>query len=155
MIPIPPHLAALPWYAPHQAWLRATYGALIHDPGEAVAARADLRGANFHGADLTGANLTGANLTGANLTGANLTGAYLTGATGIRFAGPVGAEGRVIYAVAHAAGPRFYAGCFAGSVAEMVAAVSERYADGSGREQHRADYLAAVAFVATIAESCR
>ena len=140
MIPIPPHLAALPWYAPHQAWLRATYGALIHDPGEAVAARADLRGANFHGADLTGANLTGA---------------YLTGATGIRFAGPVGAEGRVIYAVAHAAGPRFYAGCFAGSVAEMVAAVSERYADGSGREQHRADYLAAVAFVATIAESCR
>ena len=140
MIPIPPHLAALPWYAPHQAWLRATYGALIHDPGEAVAARANLRGAY---------------LTGANLTGANLTGAYLTGATGIRFAGPVGAEGRVIYAVAHAAGPRFYAGCFAGSVAEMVAAVSERYADGSGREQHRADYLAAVAFVATIAESCR
>jgi len=61
----------------------------------------------------------------------------------------------VIYAVAHAAGPRIYAGCFAGSVAEMVAAVSERYADGSGREQHRADYLAAVAFVATIAESCR
>ncbi len=49
---------------------------------EAVAARANLRGANLIGADLRDANLRDANLRGANLSGAylidaNLSGAYL------------------------------------------------------------------------------
>ena len=173
MIPIPPHLAAYPWYAPHQAWLRERYSFCRHDPGAALAARADLTGADLSGADLTDANLSWSNLTGADLsgadlaradltgadlaraklTGADLTGADLTGAMGIRSAGPVGAEGRLIYAVAHVGGTVIYAGCFAGTVAEMISAVETRYADGSGREQHRAAYLAAVAFVATIGAS--
>nr|WP_294560400.1 pentapeptide repeat-containing protein [uncultured Rhodopila sp.] len=51
----------------------------------AIAAEANLTGANLTwanltGADLTWANLTGADLTGANLTRANLTRANLTGA---------------------------------------------------------------------------
>jgi len=132
--------------------------------------RADLRGANLSGADLSDTNLSGADLSGADLSGADLSDAYLTcadlsgadlsganltrvdlaGADGIRSAGPVGATGRLIYAVAHADGPRIYAGCFAGTVAEMLSAVEERYADGTGREQFRASYLAAVAFVATV-----
>jgi len=120
--------------------------------------RADLSGADLSGADLTGANLSGAYLSGAYLSGAdltrtNLSGAYLSGAQGIRSAGPVGVEDRMIYAVAHAGGPRVYAGCFAGTVAEMISAVETRYADGTGREQYRASYLAAVAFVATIGAS--
>ncbi len=47
---------------------------------EAVAAGANLRGANLYGADLRGANLYGANLRGANLYSANLCGANLCGA---------------------------------------------------------------------------
>jgi uncharacterized protein YjbI with pentapeptide repeats len=47
---------------------------------EAVAAKADLRGANLYGANLYGANLRGANLRGADLYGADLYGADLRGA---------------------------------------------------------------------------
>jgi len=43
----------------------------------AVAAHANLGGANLSGAVLMGANLGGANLAGANLTGVNLSDAYL------------------------------------------------------------------------------
>ena len=113
----------------------------------------NLTGAYLSGASLIGANLIGADLRDADLTGANLTSANLRGANGIRSAGPIGAEGRLIYAVSHVDGPRIYAGCFAGTVAEMISAVEERYADGTGREQYRAAYLAAVAFVATIGAS--
>jgi len=77
--PIPPHLAAYPWYAPHLAWLA--------DPD--TGARADLTGARLTGADLSGADLTGARLTGADLSGARLTDARLTDAdlTGARLTG--------------------------------------------------------------------
>jgi len=44
---------------------------------KAVAAGANLAGANLDGANLAGANLDGANLAGANLARANLAGAYL------------------------------------------------------------------------------
>jgi hypothetical protein len=47
---------------------------------QAVAARADLYGANLYGADLSGANLSGADLSGADLSGANLSSADLRGA---------------------------------------------------------------------------
>jgi hypothetical protein len=47
---------------------------------EAIASRANLRGADLHGADLHGANLSCADLRGANLRGANLHGANLHGA---------------------------------------------------------------------------
>jgi hypothetical protein len=46
----------------------------------AVAAKANLRGADLSRADLRGANLSGADLSGANLRGANLRGADLSGA---------------------------------------------------------------------------
>ncbi|MDQ2592774.1 pentapeptide repeat-containing protein [Acinetobacter baumannii] len=51
-----------------------------HAVEAAIAADADLRGANLRGADLRGANLRGANLRGADLRGANLRGADLRGA---------------------------------------------------------------------------
>jgi len=111
---------------------------------------ANLNGAYLNDADLRGADLADADLTDADLSRAKLHGVNLSGAYGIRSAGPVGAEYRIIYAVNHADGPRIYAGCFVGTVAEMISAVEERYADGTGREQYRAAYLAAVAFVATI-----
>ena len=82
---IPTHLAHLPWYAPHQAWLRESGHATTHDPADAVAVRADLRWADLtkaylSGAVLTGAVLTGAYLSGANLRWADLRRAYLSGA---------------------------------------------------------------------------
>jgi hypothetical protein len=46
----------------------------------AIAAKANLSGANLFGADLSGADLSGANLFGADLSGANLFGANLSGA---------------------------------------------------------------------------
>jgi hypothetical protein len=80
MAPIPAHLAVLPWYAPHLAWLASQGFTPWHDSGEAAPKRADLTGASLTGADLTGASLTGADLTGANLEGADLTRAILAGA---------------------------------------------------------------------------
>ena len=77
---IPAHLAHLPWYAPHLAWLRESGQATTHDPADAVAVRADLSGANLYGANLSGANLYGAYLYGADLYGADLRGADLYGA---------------------------------------------------------------------------
>jgi hypothetical protein len=46
----------------------------------AIAAKANLSGADLSGADLSGANLSRADLSGANLSGANLSGANLFGA---------------------------------------------------------------------------
>ncbi|MDY7383450.1 pentapeptide repeat-containing protein [Acinetobacter baumannii] len=51
-----------------------------HAVEAAIAADADLRGADLYGADLRGANLRGADLYGADLRGANLRGADLYGA---------------------------------------------------------------------------
>ena len=77
---IPTHLLSLPWYAPHQAWIRSNGGYTPHDPSDAAPVRANLSGADLRGADLHGAVLTGADLTGARLSGADLTGAVLAGA---------------------------------------------------------------------------
>ena len=111
---------------------------------------ADLSRADLRWADLTGADLSRADLSGAVLRGAVLYGADLTGTRGIRSAGPVGAEGRMIYGVAHEDGAMVQAGCWWGTVPATFGAVEERYADGSGREQYRADYLAAVRWVGGI-----
>ena len=78
--PIPDHLASLPWYAPHLAWLRSRYATPRHDPGEAAPRRANLIGAGLVGAGLVGADLRDANLRGANLRGADLVDADLRGA---------------------------------------------------------------------------
>ena len=59
MNPIPARLAALPWYAPHLAYLASQGLTPRHDPGGAEPKRADLAGADLAGADLTGADLTG------------------------------------------------------------------------------------------------
>lgn len=74
----PEHLKKLPWYLPHQAWLKLRGYSIIHDPEGAEATRANLTRANLTGANLAGANLTGADLAWADLTRANLTGADLT-----------------------------------------------------------------------------
>ena len=120
----------------------------------ATLTRANLTGANLTGAYLAGANLDGANLARADLTDAHLTdaylrgaylaGAYLAGASDILAVGPLGAKGRLIYAVRHPDGVRIQAGCFWGTAAEIRAAIAVRYADGTGREAHRAAYLGAV-----------
>ena len=167
---IPANLSALPWYAAHCQWVVETYGSCAHTPPAGTAAsRANLDGANLDGAHLTRATLTRANLTdaylrgaylaGATLTDANLTGAYLAGAylaganldganlaraSDILAVGPLGAKGRLIYAVRHPDGVRIQAGCFWGTAAEIRAAIAVRYADGTGREAHRAAYLGAV-----------
>ena len=110
----------------------ATNAATMRDAvTAAVAARADLRGAdltgaylrgaNLRGAYLTRANLTGANLTRANLTGADLTradlrGADLTGADGVLAIGPI--DTWIMYAVRFPDGPCIKAGCRWFTVAE-------------------------------------
>ena len=78
--PIPDHLASLPWYAPHLAWLRSRYATPRHDPGEAAPRRANLVGADLRDADLVGADLRDADLRDADLRGADLSGADLSGA---------------------------------------------------------------------------
>ena len=104
---IPTHLLSLPWYAPHQAWIRSNVGCTPHDPSDAAPARAslteasltgaNLRWANLRGADLTEASLTGADLTGATLIGADLTGAELSVAdlTGAVLLGATMPDGRL------------------------------------------------------------
>jgi hypothetical protein len=49
--PIPAHLAAYPWYAPHQAWLAAC-GCTPRHESTAVAMHAYLAGADLRGANL-------------------------------------------------------------------------------------------------------
>ena len=137
------HLAALGWYAPHQAWCRAEYGHSRHEPpAGTVAKRAYLSGANLSVADLSGANLSGANLSRANLSGADL-----SWAVGITSAGPVGVERRIVYAVKHETCVMVQAGCSWATADDTRAKIRERYADSTGREQHRAAYLAAIDFM--------
>ena len=110
---------------------------------------ADLTSADLDGANLNNAYLSGADLTGADLTCAYLDGAILTGAKGIIAAVQVGVEERTIYGVAglNGAAPMFQAGCFWGTADELRAAITVRYADGSGIECLRAGYIAAVDFI--------
>lgn len=88
--PIPEHLRRYNWYAPHQAWLREQE-LEHHDPGDAVAAQADLRGAGLRGAALIGAMLDGADLRRSDLRYADLRGSSL-GRTYLRGAWLIGAD---------------------------------------------------------------
>lgn len=118
-------------------------------------ARANLTGANLTVTDLTGANLTGANLAGADLTGANLAwaslaGADLTRAKGIAWAGPVGSEGRTVYAVDHGETVMVQAGCWWGSVDELRARIAPGGEHGwspDDEARHRGQYEAASAWL--------
>jgi len=149
--PIPDHLP--PWQAPHIAWLACHGHPTRYTVPEGTApVRANLRGADLIGADLHGANLHGAdlrwpNLRGADLTGAYLHGAYLHGATGIAAIGPVGRQRRMIYAVAHDDGPMVQAGCWWGSVPDMIARIEADYEDDTAARDR---YVAAVRAVAAM-----
>jgi hypothetical protein len=104
---------------------------------------ASLNGASLNGASLNGASLNGASLYGARLNGACLDGARLNGAKGIFSFGPIGAEKRIGYAVAHFGGAMVKLGCFWGSEAAALAAISVKYGPES-------DYAAQVALACKI-----
>ena len=129
-------ITILAGYPAHLSWLAIQRGETLPEGSPAPVRLVT------YGADLSRANLSDADLSRANLSGANL-----FGATGIRIAGPVGGDGRMIYGVRHEGGAMIQAGCFWGTVPEVIAAIEARYADGSGLEHHRAAYLAAVAWV--------
>lgn len=77
---IPPHLAAYPWYAPHQAWLEAQGRKSRHAvPRDVVANRASLQSIDLSRENLSGACLSLSNFALADLSGANLSGADLSG----------------------------------------------------------------------------
>ena len=139
-VPIPPHLAARPWYPRHVAWAVMTYGPGPHQAPDGVEpVRADLHWAVLHGADLRGADLRGADLHWADLHGADL-----HGAVGIASTGPVGHESRTIYAVRHDGGPMIQAGCWWGTVPDTIERIERDYAGSPLREA----YIAAVHDVA-------
>jgi hypothetical protein len=108
---------------------------------------ADLSDANLSVANLSVANLRGANLRGANLSGTHLSGAVLYGAAGIAAIGPVGRNGRIVYAVAHDDGPRVQAGCWWGSVEDTISRIEADYADDTAARDR---YIAAVRAVAAL-----
>jgi hypothetical protein len=156
--PIPNYLP--PWQAPHLAWLASQGHPTRYTVPEGTApVRADLYGANLRWADLSGADLSGANLrgadlrwadlSGADLSGADLSGADLRGATGVASIGPVGRDGRMIYAVAHADGTRIQSGCWWGSVEDTIARIEADYADDTvARDCYIATVRALAALVA-------
>ena len=129
-VPIPPHLAARPWYPRHVAWAVMTYGPGPHQAPDGVEpVRAVLRGADLHWAVLRGADLHRADL---------------RGAVGIASTGPVGHESRTIYAVRHDGGPMIQAGCWWGTVPDTISRIEWDYAGSPLREA----YIAAVHDVA-------
>ena len=110
--------------------------------------RARLDGASLDGARLDGASLDGASLVRARLDGASLDRAWLA------FAGPVGVEQRIVAARRLADGSiQVRAGCREASPEDVIAAIEDRYADGTGRERHRAAYMAAVRCVVTMLDA--
>lgn len=84
-----------------------------------------------------GADLSGADLSGADLSGVCLSGAELYEARGIISFGPVGATGRIGYAV-RGTGPNTVAnvklGCFWGTLEEACVEIQHKYGQGSSYE---------------------
>jgi hypothetical protein len=106
----------------------------------------DLRDVDFYFADLTGADLEGSDLTGVNLQYAILHGVKLRDATGIAQIGPVGRNGRIVYAVAHKDGPMIQAGCWWGTLDATCERIRWDYGHGAAAER----YVAAVQAVAAL-----
>ena len=108
------------------------------DLGGAYLRDAYLRDADLGGADLRGADLGGADLRGADLGGADLGGANVSEVRGRRIysIGPVGSRSAVLgYDVD---GDTAWAGCWSGSLAELLERVESVYPDGNQyREQYR------------------
>jgi len=92
---------------------------------------ASMEGANLVGANLVGASMEGADLEGARLAGARLEGARMEGAKGIRSYGPLGNEGRIIFAVKWEDRVMFQIGCFWGPSPEAKKAVAAKYGQES------------------------
>ena len=142
--PIPDHLP--PWQARHLAWLASQgHPTRYAVPDGTEAARFDVRGANLTGADLRGADLRGANLSEAYLSGAELRWAF-----GIAAIGPMGRNGRMIYAVAHDDGPMVQDGCWWGNVPDTIARIERDYADYADYTAARDRKIAAVRAVAAL-----
>jgi hypothetical protein len=108
---------------------------------------ANLGDANLEDANLRGANLRGANLRGANLWDANLRGANLGGAKHIVTVSGVGSTGRYAYFVNHTDCIMVQAGCFWGTIDELL----QKAQDENGADSdHYAGYVAAVAYAKII-----
>jgi uncharacterized protein YjbI with pentapeptide repeats len=137
--------------ASHAEWLAGRGGKQANlngvnlswtDLSETNLSGANLRGTNLSGlnlswTDLSGADLSGADLRGADLRGANLSRAILSeadlrGAIGITYAqcsfSAHGECGRQLLAVVVGDEPRFFCGCFVGSLAELDAYIASGYA---------------------------
>lgn len=137
---MPVQLATYKWYAEHQAWLATTERDHHKFPIGTVPVRVYLDGAYLREADLreaylSGANLSETNLSEANFSGANLDGANLYGASGIVSFGPVGATGRLGYAVRHNRSVKVQLGCFWGTAKTAIQRIRKKYGDGSAYEQ--------------------
>ena len=76
---IPPYLKTFGWYASHQAWLKSKGWCYRHDPGDAPAIRANLRGSDLRGSDLSGSDLSDSDLSDSDLSGSDLRGSNLRG----------------------------------------------------------------------------
>ncbi len=95
------------------------------DLSEADLSWTSLRVANLSEANLSKTNLTGANLTGATLSEADLSVANLSETKGVLYAqcsfSAHGERGRQLLAVVIGDQPRFFCGCFTGTLAELDA----------------------------------
>jgi hypothetical protein len=111
----------------------------------------DCRYVDFQHSDVSGSIFTKADLRGAQFYNTNIAGCTFYGtrfeeAIGIRVAGPIGREGRMIYGVAYEGEPRILMGCWWGTASEAVEAVQKTYA-GLGLDPKA--YLAAIAWVSS------
>lgn len=109
---------------------------------------ANLTKANLNLASLYGSTLTGADFTGANIKNTVLERTILTKAIGILRIGPIGSEGRTIYAVNHVDKIMIQAGCFYGDIDEFIEAVIKKHTGTC----YRGAYVAAIQFIQSYSE---
>lgn len=110
---------------------------------KAYMVEANLYKADLHGTSLYGAQLINADMTMCNLSGANLEAANIRGAIGILRIGPIGSEGRNLYAINHIEKIMILTGCFYGTIEQFRNAVDKKHADN----QYGVSYRAMIDFI--------